>query len=126
LDHLVLNDYYDFYRFTTTETGGTTSAVRLTTDQSDGRLDLYLFDAAGDFLTWSASQLPSGARVPLAGLPAGTYTVLVYGRTGANPDYALTVDPTPLDPLPPDDGYEPNNTPATAADLGAVTAGRSV
>jgi hypothetical protein len=125
-DQLTLNDPYDFYRFTTAATGGADSFVRVTANRDEqGHPDLYLFDAAGTLLAWSTVETASVQRVSLEGRPAGTYHALVYGR-GTNPNYFLEVYQAGSGPARADDQYEENDFLDRAADLGTITADRSV
>src|SRR5262249_41132391 len=57
-------------------------------------------------------------EVGLDGLAAGTYWVRVYGYSGAvNPNYTLTIS---APRAPAGDGFEPDDTRATAHDLGTI------
>jgi hypothetical protein len=102
----------DWFRFQTSEAGQPGQSVELGSQQANGDLDLALFDAqAKPVATSAAAQGDEG--VSLAGLPAGVYYAEVYGFNGAtNGDYTLTVRP------PGPDLAEPNDTRATAYDLG--------
>jgi len=106
---LVMADSNDWYRFTTTTTGTSSSAVSLSFTHALGDIDMELYNAAGQRLRISNS-ITNSERVSLSGLSAGTYFVRVYGYLGAmNPDYSLTVTPpqaatTPTTPTTPSTG----------------------
>jgi hypothetical protein len=91
--NLVMNDSADWYEFTTTANGDAGSGVQIFFENSQGDLDMQLFDAAGNFLNVSQGTSASES-ISLNGLPAGTYYAAVYGYQGAtNPSYALTITP---------------------------------
>lgn len=128
---LVLLDHFDYYRFTTTIPGGSDSAVTLTinADPVGVDKDLYLFDAQGHLIDFATTRSDAGTeQVSLNGLPAGTYTLLVYGLSThwgnylntPNPGYSLRIDPGTTAPVS-DDAREPNDTLETATDLGTVS-----
>ena len=108
----------DWFRFTTAGPGTATSRARIDFTAAAGDLDMGLYDAAGKVL--ARSEGASGTEwVSLAGLPAGAYSVRVYGFAQAtSPDYTLTLDTPP--PPPPPDRFEPNDTQATATNLGPL------
>jgi hypothetical protein len=88
---LALADASDWFEFTTTAAG--TGSVSLAFSNALGNLTLRLYDAAGRVLATSAGSGDT-ETVSLAGRPAGTYWVRVYGAGGAyNPNYTLTVTP---------------------------------
>jgi len=108
----------DWLRFQTTAAGNANSFVRLTFAHSAGDIDVRLTDSAGNILR-SSTGVTDSEQISLSGLAAGVYYVQVYGYSGAtNPNYSLVVEPprptNSLDPL------EPNDTLATARDLGTL------
>jgi hypothetical protein len=112
---LVLNND-DWYRFRTAVTGTANDFVAITFQSSQGDIDLALYDTNGVLLRYSQS-VNDREEVSLNGLPAGTYYIYVYGYNGiTNPSYTLLVNA----PTVQDDVYEPNNTRATATDLGTI------
>jgi hypothetical protein len=124
---VLLND--DWYKFNTVTTGATNSRVDLQFNNADGDLDLKLYDKNGNELATSAGS-SNIEEVSLAGRPADTYYIKVYGFNGAiNPHYSFTVWAPPPDDAfdtkaPPPHTLPGNNTPATATDLGTLTAGK--
>ncbi len=121
INQLVLADSQDWYRFTTTSTGTSASTVSISFQNSQGNLQLALYNSAG---TVVASSQGSGnsESVSLSGLRAGTYFIRVFGYNGAkNPNYSLTINPpkvstTPTNPAPtpaPTPTPTPSPTPTT-------------
>ncbi|MFM7041079.1 MAG: clostripain-related cysteine peptidase [Planctomycetaceae bacterium] len=102
----------DFFRFTLPSPGTDTSDIVVSFDAALGDIDAQLLDASGRRLAIAAG-VDDTERLSLAGRPAGTYFLRVYGYRGAsNPDYAVrfnqgtAVDPPVTlpsfgDPLPP-------------------------
>ncbi|WP_202921233.1 pre-peptidase C-terminal domain-containing protein [Anatilimnocola aggregata] len=91
LSNLVLADSDDWFRFTTTATGGSANVVSLSFQNSQGNLALQLVNASGRVLATS-NTTGNSERVSLAGLGAGTYFARVYSATGAtNPNYSLQI-----------------------------------
>ncbi|WP_425614765.1 pre-peptidase C-terminal domain-containing protein [Anatilimnocola sp. NA78] len=130
INDLVQADANDWYRFTTTTKAATTANVSLAFLHSAGDLDLELYNSFGQRLKISQS-VTNSESVSLSGLAAGTYYARVYGYRGVtNPDYDLTVNLGTTTPPPPptltDDGYENNDTLATASNLGTLTANANV
>ncbi|MBX9584357.1 MAG: pre-peptidase C-terminal domain-containing protein [Gemmataceae bacterium] len=88
---LALADANDWFKFTTTAAG--TGSVSLAFSNALGNLSLRLYDSGGRVLATSAGSGDT-ETVSLAGRPAGTYWVRVYGVSSAfNPNYTLTVTP---------------------------------
>ena len=96
---LAMADSADWFRFTTSATGTTTSTVAINFLNTQGNLQLALYNSSGVQIV---SSLGTGNTeiVSLNGLAAGTYYVDVFGNAGAtNPNYTLTVTPpTPITP----------------------------
>jgi Bacterial pre-peptidase C-terminal domain len=91
--NLVMADAADWFRFTTTATGGAANYVRIAFSHAQGDLDLRLFNAQGQQVRLSDGS-GNEERISLNGLAAGTYYVQVYGYRGAtNPSYSLEVNP---------------------------------
>jgi hypothetical protein len=107
LPGLVMADYADWYKFTTTLKGVAGSSVSIHFLNSQGDLNLRMFDALGNQIGASLGTGNTEA-VSLVGLPAGTYVVQVHGAYGAhNPNYTLsakqailTTTTTALPPVP--------------------------
>ena len=79
----------DFYKFTIGQPGTTSSEVLAHFENGLGDIDLQLLDSAGRVLATS-NGVANVERVSLAGRPAGTYYLKVYGYNGAaNPSYSL-------------------------------------
>ncbi len=90
ISQLKLNDAADWYRFTTTAVGTSSSSVSISFQNSQGNLQLQLYSAGGTLLGTSASNANT-ETISLSGRGAGTYFVRVYGEL--NPNYTLTVTP---------------------------------
>ena len=90
-------------------------SVRIDFQQAQGDLSLDLYDTAGTRIGRSAGSL-DGEEISLAGLSAGVYYARVYGANGAvNAHYDLDLLLPRVTGGGPD---EPNDTRATATDLG--------
>jgi hypothetical protein len=88
---LKMADLGDWFRFTTVAPGTSTNSVSISFTNSQGNLQLALFNASGGQL---AASLSTGNKetVSLDGRAAGTYYVRVYGNAGAhNPNYSLSI-----------------------------------
>jgi hypothetical protein len=97
---LKLVDAEDWYRFTTSATGTSGSSVSISFQNTQGNLQLALYNASGTLLTTSATT-GNSETISLSGRAAGTYNVRVYGNFGAtNANYSLTVTP-PIVTAPP-------------------------
>ncbi len=90
VSNLVLADSADWFRFTTSTAGTAASSVSISFLNSQGNLNLELYNSAGQRLRFSAGT-GNGEIVSLSGLAAGTYYARVYGA--ANPSYTLDVVP---------------------------------
>lgn len=85
---LTRNDV-DFFKFTISSAGTSSSEVLAQFENGLGDIDLQLLDSAGRVLATS-DGVTNVERVSLAGRPAGTYYLKVYGYNGAaNPSYSL-------------------------------------
>ena len=118
IDQLVMADNHDWYRFYLPATGTVDDAVLIDFLNSQGDLDLRLYNSSGYRLRTSATT-NDGERISLSGLARGTYFVDAYGYLGAqNPDYSLTIKRrTALV----DDAYEQNDSRTAAGDLGTLS-----
>jgi hypothetical protein len=106
----------DFFRFQTTATGSISDYVEILFSHGAGNLNMQLYDADRRMIDRAVSTTDN-ERISLAGRPAGTYFVEIYGRVGATNAYELVVAaPAP----PPADRFEPNNSMAAATNLGQV------
>ena len=113
----------DWFRFQLPRTGMSGNQVAIDFDNSLGDLNISLYDAQGTFLEeatpfGSSSRTPNHEEISLAGRPAGTYYLKVFGLSNSsNPLYALSLDaPAAISP----DRFELNDTRATATDLGIL------
>src|SRR5262249_2124365 len=118
-DGLQLRDN-DWYKFAIDKLSlSTADFARIQFRHTQGNLNLELYDRAGRLIAASRGVTDS-ETISLTGLAAGLYAFGVYGVARAqNPDYSLTIDP-------PDDAYEPSDSPATAKDLGLITGNREL
>jgi len=107
LSSLKLVDSEDWFRFTTNSAGTSASSVSISFTNSQGNLQLALYNSSGALLSTSATTSNS-ETISLNGRAAGTYYVRVYGNAGAtNPNYSLTViPPTPVAPPPGANGFQ--------------------
>jgi hypothetical protein len=104
---LVMADANDYFKFTTTATGTSTSKIVMNFTHSQGDLDVILYNSAGTQLKISQG-VTNSETISLSGLAAGTYTLRAYGYRGVqNPTYSLAFT-TPGTTTPP---------PATTIDL---------
>lgn len=91
LTQLVLADRADWYRFTISATGSSTSQASIDFKHANGDLDLALYNSRGSRLRRS-DGVTGLEQVSLSGLAPGTYYAVVYGYGGAtNPNYSFTV-----------------------------------
>jgi hypothetical protein len=100
---LVMADGHDWYRFTLTTAGTTSSIVAVTFQNAQGNVDLELYNAAGVPLGASNSA-NDGETLSLNGVAPGTYYVHVTGA--ANPNYSLTITPPGGGVAPPTGSYD--------------------
>ncbi len=83
----------DFYRFYNNSIGTSADYVRIDLVNSQGDLDMNLYDA-GRNSVGSSTTTSNVETISLNGKPKGWYYVRVYGYNGAvNPKYKLTVNP---------------------------------
>ncbi len=109
----------DFFAFETPGTGVAGDQVSVTLQGATGDVALALFDGDGTQIATS-----DGSPLSLEGLPAGAYVTQVSGVDGATVEsYALSILASP--PAFPD-RFEPNDSFATATDLGTVEGDLSV
>lgn len=107
----------DWYRFTTTAAGVSGDAAAIEFVHASGDLDIGLYDAQKTLLDASAST-SNAESISLAGVPAGTYLLRVYGYEDAtNPSYTLIIDAPFGQSGSSGDEFEPNDTPNAASDL---------
>lgn len=105
---LSMEDDRDLFRFRLEQPAAEAGFARIESPWSVGDLDLVLSDAMGVRL--ASSERPGNSeRVSLAGVPAGTYFLEVVARSGTNPAYTLTLDPSgdPCPLLPEEDPADP-------------------
>ncbi|MEW6358544.1 MAG: FG-GAP-like repeat-containing protein [Planctomycetota bacterium] len=104
----------DWFQFEITNTGQPWHQVMIEFQNSQGDLDLEIYDNTVTFIAGSYGVTDS-ETVSLDGLAAGIYYARIYGFAGAtSPDYTLTIDaPGPI----PEDWAEQDDTMATAYDL---------
>lgn len=89
---LVMADASDYFKFTTTATGTTTSNIVMSFTHSQGDLDLVLLNSSGKQLKISQG-VTNSETISLSGLAAGTYTIRAYGYRGVqNPSYSLALN----------------------------------
>lgn len=89
---LAMHDGADCFKFQLGAAAGSTAAVQISFDDTQGDLNLSLFSSTGILLDQSAG---SGdlELISLGGRAAGTYFVRVVGAEGAfNPNYVLQVN----------------------------------
>lgn len=106
ISSLVMADSADWFRFTTSATGTSTSTVSISFLNSQGNLQLALYNSSG---VQVGSSLGTGnsESVSLNGLAAGTYHVDIFGASGvANPNYSLTVTPPTTTTTPTSSGFQ--------------------
>jgi hypothetical protein len=88
---LVMADAADWFRFTTSATGTVSNTVSISFQNSQGNLQLGLYNSSGTLLATAAST-GNTETISLSGRAAGTYYVNVYGNSGAtNPNYSLSI-----------------------------------
>lgn len=122
INNLVQADANDWYKFTIGSAATTGSSVTIGFEHAKGDLDLELYNSAGNRVRVSQS-IANSETISIAGFPAGTYYVRVYGYRGVtNPNYSLGINLSKSAPVSaPDDAYENNDTQALAANLGTLT-----
>jgi hypothetical protein len=93
ISNLVMADTHDWYRFYMGGSGASTDFVSIGFLNSQGNLNLELYNSSGTRLAVSSSGSNS-EQISLAGRASGTYYVHVFGLSGAtNPNYSLQIDP---------------------------------
>jgi hypothetical protein len=103
---LVMADSADWFRFTTSATGTSTSNVSISFLNSQGNLQLALYNSSGTQVALS-SGTGNGESISLNGLAAGTYYVDIFGASGAtNPSYSLTITPPTTTTTPTASGFQ--------------------
>ena len=114
----------DWFRFQTVAAGVAGQGAGITFRQSEGDLDLYLYDANGNQIDQSTG-IGDSETVSLAGRPAGVYYLKVVGYRQTpndpgqtNPHYALWII-APAESR--GDVLEPNDSIAQATDLGTIS-----
>ena len=110
----------DWYRFTLAAAGRSGDKATITFTHALGDLDLAVYGSDGTTRLWISEGTGNSEEIGLAGMPAGTYYVRVYGYAGAaNPSYSLSLSAAPATVV--GDRYENNDTPATATDLRTIS-----
>lgn len=113
----------DWFKFTTANAFTAASYVKIDFTHAQGDRDVALYNSGGSLLGVSNGVL-DGERISLAGRPAGTYYVQVYGYAGdTNPSYALTI--TAPAGTASRDRFEANDRSDLATDLGILEGARS-
>jgi hypothetical protein len=122
IDKLVA-DSADWFRFKLGGLPNSSAAISLSFQNAQGDLDLAVYSSDGRRIGNSAGT-GNSERVSLAGLTTTSFYVQVYGYRGIkNPNYSMTINPGQAVA---DDIYEPNNSLATAANLGSLAAAKTV
>jgi hypothetical protein len=102
---LVMADAADWFRFTTSATGTASNTISITFQNSQGNLQLALYNSAGTLLATSAGT-GNTETISLNGRAAGTYYVDIFGNSGAtNPNYTLNVA-APITTTPTTGGFQ--------------------
>ncbi len=105
-NNLVMADAADWYRFTTSATGTSSNTVSIAFQNSQGNLQLALYNSSGGLIS-SSLGTGNSESVSLNGLAAGTYYVDVFGNAGAtNPNYSLTITPPTVVTPPSGGGFQ--------------------
>jgi hypothetical protein len=116
----VQSNDHDWYRFTLPGPGRTGDAVTLNFSHALGDVDMQLYNSAGTVVQGKSTGVGNQEQISLAGLPAGTYLLDVYGYAGAsNPAYSLNVNAAPQGVTA--DRFEDNDTAGTATDLRSIS-----
>lgn len=106
LTNLMMTDNADWFKFTMTQKGVAGCGVSIQFLNSQGNLNLRLYNGSGTLIAGSFGTGNTEA-ITLAGRPAGTYFVQVRGAFGAhNPNYTIAVKQAiltggPTIPIPP-------------------------
>ena len=81
ISSLRMEDSADWFRFTTSATGTSSNSASISFQNSQGNLQLRLYNSAGSLIS---SSLGTGKADDIAqGFAAGTYYIDVFGNTGA-------------------------------------------
>jgi post-segregation antitoxin (ccd killing protein) len=97
---LKMADAADWFSFTTSAAGTSASQVSISFTQSQGDLDLRLYNSSGTQIGQSVGTTNQEV-VSLNGLGSGTYYVQAFGKQGAqNSNYSLTITPPTSSPPP--------------------------
>ncbi len=111
----------DYFQVTLDHVGAAGDAVVIDFVNAQGNLDMTLYNAAATSVLATSAGVGNQESISLTGLAAGNYIVRVFGNIGqANPNYNFTFQ---LAPSLPDgaDGFENNDTAATASILGTLS-----
>ncbi|MBM79509.1 MAG: hypothetical protein CMJ78_02810 [Planctomycetaceae bacterium] len=81
----------DFFTFTTVADGRLGDFVEIRFEHANGDLDMELLDIDGNFIDGSSSVIDS-ETISLVDLPAGSYTVRVFGFNDATNRYDLGIN----------------------------------
>lgn len=104
LKGLVMADAADYFKFTTTATTNSTALASIAFSTSMGDLDLKVLNSQGT-LVKTGVQGATGETLDLGNLAAGTYSLLITGKSGAyNAAYDLKLLATTVDAAPPPTG----------------------
>ncbi|HQR09287.1 MAG TPA: leishmanolysin-related zinc metalloendopeptidase [Gemmatales bacterium] len=107
INNLVMADSNDWYRFTLSTAGTTSSSVAISSTSTQGDLDLELYNSAGTRIGVSEGST-NNESLSLDGVSAGTYYVHVIGWQGAvTPNYSMVITPGSggTTPPPPAGGF---------------------
>ncbi len=128
VDSLVMADAVDWFKLKLGSAATTGSNIKIQFQHALGDLDLAVYTADGRRVGIS-NGTGNSETISLTNVNSTSLYVMVYGYRGArNASYTLTVNPGQTSaPTPPnaDDIYEPNNSRATAANLGTLTAAKT-
>jgi hypothetical protein len=114
----------DYFRLNLLQAGGATDRVNISFVHALGDVDMQLLAADGSTILRSSAGVGDSEEISLSGLAAGSYFVWVYGFAGAsNPTYSLTLNLATASAAA--DRFEPNDTAATPAVLGAINGTRT-
>jgi len=95
IPQLVMADGSDWYKFHLLSTGTASDFAAIDFLNSQGNLDLQLYNSSNTLLT-SSTGTTDGQQISLQGRPAGAYYVHVVGVSGAtNPNYTLEIHGPP-------------------------------
>ena len=106
---LKLLDGEDWYKFRMGGSGTSSDYVRIDFTQSQGDLDMILFNATTHAEVGHSDGTGNYEQISLNGLAADSYYIWVYGKNWqySNPDYTLTIQPGTAVV---DDAYEDNDS----------------